>query len=58
MQDSHTCYICQAGKGVIQDYASAQNVFTKIFLHTTYCYYYYSEADVRTDKQALFSSLH
>ena len=38
---------CQAGEADIQDYVSAQNVIAWIFLHT---YYYYGEADVRTDR--------
>ena len=39
---------CHAVEADIQDYASAQNIFTGIFLHTTY--YYYGEADVRADR--------
>ena len=36
----------QAGKADIQDYVPVQNVFTTIFLHTTY---YYGKVDVCTD---------
>ena len=38
---------CQADEADIQDYAPAQNMFTGIFLHTTY--YYYGEVEVRTN---------
>ena len=40
--------LCQAGAANILDHSPSQNVFTESYLHTTY-YYYYGEADVRTD---------
>ena len=39
--------LCQADEADIQDHAAAQNIFTGSFLHTNY--YYYGEANVRTD---------
>ena len=37
---------CQAGEAVVQDYAHAQSIFTEIFLHTSYYYYYAEISDV------------